>query len=55
MARVRFATLLDEKLIQDLKIKAIQEKTDVSKILDRLIECYLNNEKCLQRKQINQQ
>lgn len=54
MARIRFATLLDEDLIQALKIKAVQEKTDVSKILDRLMDCYLNNPSC-QCKQSGQQ
>lgn len=51
MAKVKFTTSLDKELLQSLKIKAIREETDVSKILERLIGCYLNNESCLERKQ----
>ena len=41
MARKKFTTTLDEELIQQLKIRAVQENTDASKILERLIQEYL--------------
>jgi len=40
--RVKFTTTLDSELLEKVKIQAIKEKTDVSKIFERLIEQYLN-------------
>ena len=42
--RVGFKTTLDEDLISQLKIKAIQEKVNVNDILEKLIEKYLKGE-----------
>ena len=39
--RKKFTTTLDDQLIQELKIQAIKEQTDVSKILEELIRGYL--------------
>jgi len=39
--RVKFTTTLDSELLEKIKIRAIKEKTDVSKILETLIEKYL--------------
>lgn len=44
MARKKFTTTLDEELIQKLKIQAVKEGTDVSKILEKLIEEYLKKQ-----------
>lgn len=41
MARKKFTTTLDEDLISKIKIQAINEKTDVSKLLEKLIVKYL--------------
>ena len=41
MARKKFTTTLDEDLISKIKIQAINEKTDVSKLLQKLIINYL--------------
>jgi hypothetical protein len=43
--RKKFTTNLDENVIEAIKIKAIQEKTDVSKIIEKLIIQYLNTPK----------
>lgn len=45
MARKKFTTTLDEDLIQQLKIRAAQDKTEVSKILERLVIAYLRETK----------
>lgn len=42
--RKKFTTTLDSELIQSIKIKAIEEGTDVSKLLEKLIIQYLNKE-----------
>ncbi|MCD2345815.1 hypothetical protein [Clostridium guangxiense] len=42
MTRKKFTTTLDEKVIKDIKIKAIQENTDVSTIIEKLLIEYLN-------------
>lgn len=42
--RVGFRTNLDQDLIDQLKIKAIQEKVNVNDILEKLIEKYLKGE-----------
>jgi len=39
--RVKFTTTLNSELLEKIKIKAVKEKTDVSKILEKLIEQYL--------------
>lgn len=39
--RVKFTTSLDSELVEKIKIRAITEKTDVSKILEKLIIEYL--------------
>lgn len=41
MARKKFTTTLDEELIKAIKVKAIEENTDVSKLLEKMIEEYL--------------
>ena len=43
--RTKFTTTLDDELIKKLKIQAIQENTDVSKILEVLIREYLDKKK----------
>lgn len=42
MTRKKFTTTLDEDLISKIKIQAINEKTDVSKLLEKLIVKYLD-------------
>ena len=42
--RKKFTTMLDEKTIEALKIQAAKEKTDASKIIERLVLEYLNKE-----------
>ncbi|MDE5415501.1 ribbon-helix-helix protein, CopG family [Alkalihalobacterium chitinilyticum] len=39
--RKKFTTTLDEELIKKIKLRAIQEDTDVSKLLEKLIQEYL--------------
>ena len=39
--RKKFTTTLDEELIKKIKIQAVKENTDVSKLLEKLIENYL--------------
>lgn len=45
MTRKKFTTTLDEDLISKIKIQAINEKTDVSKLLEKLIVKYLDDKK----------
>ena len=45
MARKKFTTTLVEDLISKIKIQAINEKTDVSKLLEKLIVKYLDDKK----------
>ncbi len=42
--RKGFRTTLDEDLLSQLKIKAIQKNVDVNDILEKLIAKYLNGE-----------
>ena len=35
--RKKFTTSLDENIIKELKIKAIEENTDASKIIEKLL------------------
>ena len=44
MTRKKFTTTLDETIIQQLKIQAVKEGTDASKILEKLIEEYLKKQ-----------
>lgn len=39
--RKKFTTTLDEEIIKKIKIQAVKENTDVSKLLEKLIEKYL--------------
>ena len=39
--RKKFTTTLDEKIIKKIKVQAIKENTNVSKLLEKLIENYL--------------
>lgn len=39
--RKKFTTTLDEEVIKQLKLQAIQEQTDANKIIERLIKDYL--------------
>ena len=41
MKKVKFSTTLNENLIKDLKIKAIEENQNVNEILEELIKDYL--------------
>ena len=43
--RKKFTTTLDEEIIKKIKIQAVKENTDVSKLLERLIENYLKESK----------
>ena len=42
--RVGFKTTIDEDLISEIKMKAIQEKVNVNDILEALIKKYLNGD-----------
>lgn len=42
MKKVKFSTTLNENLIKDLKIKAIEENQNVNEILEELIKDYLD-------------
>lgn len=50
MSRRKFTTTLEEDVIRKLKLQAIQEKTDVNKIIERLVEEYLKRQQ-IQEKQ----
>lgn len=39
--RSKFTTTLDTELIKAIKIQAVQENTNVSKIIEKLIKDYL--------------
>jgi hypothetical protein len=41
MSRKRFHTMLDENIIQRLKMQAVKENTDASKIIEKLVKNYL--------------
>lgn len=45
MARKKFTTSLDEEVIQKLKMQAVIENTDASKIIERLLLDYFENQK----------
>ncbi|MCH5584475.1 DUF6364 family protein [Shimazuella sp. AN120528] len=38
--RKKFTTTLDSELIQQLKMQAVKENTDASKIIERLLKNY---------------
>ncbi|WP_196007851.1 hypothetical protein [Clostridium tyrobutyricum] len=40
MARKKFTTTLDEKVIKQLKLLAVNENTDASKIIEKLLIDY---------------
>jgi len=42
MARKKFTTTLDEELIKQIKMRAVEENTDVSKIIEKLIRDFLS-------------
>ena len=42
MARKKFTTNLDEEVIKQLKIRAAEESTDASKIIEKLLIEYLS-------------
>lgn len=42
--RKKFTTTLDQQVIRDLKLLAIQEQTDANKIIERLIQEYLKKQ-----------
>jgi hypothetical protein len=44
MARKKFTATLDETIIQQLKIQAVKEGTDASKIIEKLIDEYLKKQ-----------
>ena len=44
MVRKKFTTTLNETIIQQLKIQAIKEGTDASKIIEKLVEEYLKKQ-----------
>jgi predicted transcriptional regulator len=44
IVRKKFTTTLDDKLIKSLKLKAVQENTDVSKIIEKTLKEMLRNE-----------
>lgn len=44
MARKKFTTSLDENIIQQLKIQAVKEDTDASKIIEKLVAEYLKKQ-----------
>ena len=41
--RSKFTTTLDSELLKAIKVQAIKENTDVSKILEKLIADYLKS------------
>ena len=43
--RKKFTTTLDEEIIKKIKFQAVKENTDVSKLLEKLIENYLKESK----------
>ena len=45
MARKKFTTSLDEEVIQKLKMQAVVENTDASKIIERLLLDYFEKQK----------
>jgi len=42
--RIGFRTTLDENLLSQVKIKAIQEKCNVNDIIEKLLEKYLKGD-----------
>ena len=43
--RVKFTTTLDSEILKKLKIQAVEEGTDVSKILEKLMIEYLEKQR----------
>ncbi|WP_394237340.1 hypothetical protein [Niallia oryzisoli] len=44
MARKKFTTSLDENVIPQLKMQAVREGTDASKIIEKLVMEYLKKQ-----------
>ena len=42
--RIGFRTTIDENLLSQIKIKAIQEKCDVNDIIEKLFDLYLKGD-----------
>ena len=42
--RVKFTTTLDSEILKELKIQAVKEGTDVSKILEKLMVEYIEKQ-----------
>lgn len=43
MTRKKFTTNLDEEVIKQIKLQAVKENTDVSKIIEKLLLEYIKN------------
>jgi hypothetical protein len=43
--RVKFTTTLDSEILQEFKIQAVKEGTDVSKILEKLMTEHLEKQR----------
>jgi metal-responsive CopG/Arc/MetJ family transcriptional regulator len=48
VARKKFTTSLDEEVIKQLKLQAVKENTNASKIIERLVKEYLKKMSDLQ-------
>lgn len=48
--RIGFRTTIEETLLSQIKIKAIEEKLNVNDILEKLIEKYLKGEIAIDKK-----
>ena len=48
--RIGFRTTIEEDLLSQIKIKAIEEKLNVNDILEQLIEKYLKGEIVIDKK-----
>lgn len=44
MAKVKFTTNIDGKLLKDIKVRAIEEDKNVNEIIEKLLKDYLNKE-----------
>ena len=42
MGKVKFTTTIDDELLERAKITAIKEKTSVAKIIEKLLDEYMN-------------
>lgn len=46
MIRKKFTTTLDDELIKKLKMQAVKEGTDASKIIEKLVTNYIKTKEC---------